>query len=160
MTGFKVVNLLAMLEEVGEDTVNSILSAFSCPLNPDVEYFLHRKAIEFARQGWAQTHLVFTSYKGKPALVGYFSLSNKYIRITLKFLHRQSKTLRKRIAKFAAYDRDLEAYILSAPLIAQLGKNYTNGYNSLISGDELLMEACSKVSRVQWDLGCAWDHLR
>ena len=63
MTGYRVVNLGAMIEELGEDAVKRILSDFSCPLNPDVEFFLSKKAIDFAKQRWAQTHLVFASYK-------------------------------------------------------------------------------------------------
>lgn len=70
MTGYRVVNLAVMIEEIGEDAVKGILSNFSCPMNPDVEFFLRAKAISFAKQGWAQTHLVFASYKGKTVLVG------------------------------------------------------------------------------------------
>ncbi len=153
MTGFKIVNLLTMLDEVGEDTAKSILSTFSCPLNRDVEYFLRSKAIDFAKQGWAQTHLVFASYQKEIVLVGYFSLANKYIHISSKFLQKMSKTLRKRISKFATFDRSSEGYNLSAPLIAQLGKNFTNSYDKLIRGDELLWQACKKISRIQLDLG-------
>lgn len=39
MTGYGLVNLKEMIEEVGEDRVKEILSAFSCPLNKDVEFF-------------------------------------------------------------------------------------------------------------------------
>lgn len=37
----------------------------------------------------------------------------------------------------------------STPLIAQLGKNFANGYNKLISGDELLALACKQVDEIQ-----------
>lgn len=50
MTGYVQVNLNNMLKELGENRVNNILSNFSCPLNRDVEYFLHHKAIEFAKK--------------------------------------------------------------------------------------------------------------
>ena len=159
MTGYRVVNLGAMIEELGEDTVKSVLSDFSCPLNPDVEYFLSKKAIDFAKQRWAQTHLVFASYKGEWVLVGYFALANKYIRISAKYLGKASGTLRRRITKFATFDRELKAYILAAPLIAQLGKNYRNGYDKLITGDELLSEACDKISKVQFDVGGKFAYL-
>ena len=61
MTGYKIVNLKMMIEELGEDRAKAILSQFSCPLNKDVEQFLRTKAISFAKQGWAQTHLVMAS---------------------------------------------------------------------------------------------------
>ena len=159
MTGYRVVNLGIMLETLGEESVKGILSDFSCPLNQDVEYFLQKKAIDFAKNGWAQTHLVFASYQKEWVLVGYFALSNKYIKISAKYLGKASGTLRKRIRKFASYDADLKAYILSAPLIAQLGKNYRNGYNELITGAELLNEACRKIGKIQLDLGGRFAYL-
>lgn len=159
MTGYRVVNLEIMIEELGEDTVRGILSDFSCPMNPDVEYFLAKKAIDFAKNGWSQTHLVFASYRQEWVLVGYFALSNKYIKISAKHLGKTSNSLRRRICKFASYDADLKAYILSAPLIAQLGKNFSNGYNELITGDELLDEACGKIGKIQIDLGGRFAYL-
>lgn len=159
MTGYRVVNLKIFIETMGEDTVRSILSNFSCPLNPDVEHFLKKKAIEFARQGWAQTHLVFASFKGQWVLVGYFALANKYMQISAKRLGKSSSSVRRRISKFATFDASLKCYILPAPLIAQLGKNYHNGYNELISGDELLCEACDKIRRLQIDVGGKFAYL-
>lgn len=153
MTGYKIVNLSIMLEELGEDSVREILSSFSCPLNKDVEYFLRTKAIPFAAQGWAQTHLVFASYQGHAVLVGYFALANKYISISSKSFQSRTSTLRKRLAKFANFNVGTRSYILAAPLIAQLGKNYADGYDKLITGNELLDMACEKISRVQYDLG-------
>ncbi len=38
-------------------------------------------------------------------------------------------------------------------MIAQIGKNFTNEYNKLISGDELLKIACDKVANVQSVVG-------
>ena len=159
MTGYRVVNLKILVEEIGEDTVNGILSDFSCPLNPDVEYFLQKKAIEFAKHGWAQTHLVFASYKNAWVLVGYFALANKYMQISAKRLGKSSSSVRRRISKFATFDSSLKGYILPAPLIAQLGKNYSNGYNELITGDELLGEACDKIHRMQIEVGGKFAYL-
>lgn len=159
MTGYRVVNLKILLEELGEDATKSILSNFSCPMNADIEFFLSKKAIEFSKHGWAQTHLVFASYKEEWVLVGYFALANKYIRISAKQLGKSTSSLRRRISRFASFDKELKAYILAAPLIAQLGKNYQNGYNSLITGDELLDEACKKISRLQFDVGGKFAYL-
>lgn len=153
MTGYKIVNLSHMLEELGEDKTNNILSSFYCPQNKDVEDFLRRKAVTFSKQGWSMTHLVFASYKGDPVLVGYFTLANKYISIASKLMHKQSNTLRKRLNNFARYNAATKSYILVAPLIAQLGKNFQNGYNKLISGNELLDFACEKIGRAQIEVG-------
>ena len=154
--GIKIVNLNLLIEECGEDLAKEYLSTFSCPLNKDVENFLRYKAIDFAKQGWAQTHLVMMSYKKEMAMVGYFTLASKFITVLSKNV---SATTRKRIAKFSTYDPILKAYLLSAPLIAQLGKNYTNGYNNLITGDQLLTLACNKVRFIQLDLGGRFVYL-
>ena len=50
MTGYKIVNLRMLVEELGEEPVKTLLSKFSCPLNPDVEGFLQTKAIEFSQK--------------------------------------------------------------------------------------------------------------
>ena len=156
MTGYKLVNLKMMLEEMGEEFTKDYLSRFSCPLNKDVEAFLRVKAITFADQGLAQTHLVLASYKKEPVLVGYFALANKTIFVSPKNL---SNTLKKRISKFSLYDNHARNYSMAAPLIAQLGKNYANGFNKLISGDELLEMACDLVASVQFNLGGRFTYL-
>ena len=156
MTGYNIINLAELLkleeekDKQAENAINAIkeaISAFSCPLNIDVENFLKHKAIVFAEQAIAATYLVFTSYKEEPVLVGYFTLASKILFIPSKKI--ESNTLRKRIAKFGRYDEDLKGYQIAIPLIAQLGKNFLNGYNELISGDELLMLACDKIRQIQ-----------
>lgn len=150
MSGYSIVNLSNMLEELEEEEVKKILSSFSCLLNKDVEEFLKNKAIEFSKQGLASTHLVLTSYKGKPVIIGYFSLANKYFTIKRKTL---SNSLARKIVKFGQYNEELRRYIIGAPLIGQIGKNYSNNYNKLIKGDELLKIACDKIKAVQLDMG-------
>lgn len=148
MTGYLQVSLQDMIKELGNEreTVKRIVSEFSCPLNKDVEFFLHSSAITFSEQGIANTHLVFASYKDEPVLVGYYTLCLKTIKVTRSSV---SSNLRRRLNKFAAANPDTgEMYIVS-PLIAQLGKNYTNGYNKLITGDELLSMALDRVREIQ-----------
>jgi hypothetical protein len=139
-----------MLEQLGEERVKNILSSFSSPLNEDVEYFLHHKAIEFDIQSISKTHLVFASFKKKPVLVGYFTLANKYFSVARK---NTTSQLRRRLNRFGKYNTELKAYTLSAPLIAQLGKNYTNGYNELITGGELLGMAVEIIKDIQLSIG-------
>ena len=147
---YTVVHLINLINEIGEAETVKALSDFRCPLASDVESFLHNKAIDFARKGWAQTHLVFLSVHGETVLVGYFTLASKIITVPAKNV---SKSVKKRISNFSTYDSTIDAYYLSAPLIAQLGKNYYNGYNKLIAGKDLLAIACDKVSNIQLDVG-------
>lgn len=151
MTGYLEVNLKEMVEQIGESETKSILSNFLCPLNRDVESFLKDKAILFSKQGISSTYLVMASYKQEYVLAGYYTLANKFITVYKENL--KSKTWQKRISKFSQYDKDLKRYTLSAPLIGQLGKNYYNSYDKLISGDELLYFALQKVKQMQMIVG-------
>lgn len=142
MDGYVKVSLSKLISQIGEDNVKNILSDFSCPINSDIETFFRKKAIEFEKQSISATHLIFTSYKSQNVLVGYYTLATKAFNVTKSAI---SKSMSKRINKFATYDTDLKSYILPAPLIAQIGKNFTNNYNSLITGAELLSIAIDDV---------------
>lgn len=147
MTGYNLSSLSELLESVGEERVQSILAEYSCPLNHDVEDFLRQKALVFDRQGLSKTFLVHASYQGSLVLVGYFAVANKILFI--RSSSSLSSTLRRRINKFAARLDGVRGYEICAPLIAQLGKNFSCGYDKLITGDELLSLACDHVRRVQ-----------
>jgi len=150
MTGYWQANLRDLVQTLGEEDVKAQLQEFSCPLNSDVEYFIREKAIEFSKQGIASTHIVYASYRDRPVMVGYYALANKTVIIKAATL--SSKSWRSRINKFAEYHKEIKSYICAMPLIGQLGKNYTNGYNLLISGDALLEIACNKVRSAQYEL--------
>ena len=146
MLGYLTINLLDILAAEGEKITLENLRRFACPYNGDVEDFLHNKAIVFSDQGISSVWLVFASFRDEWVLVGYFAIANKNFHVKTG---RLSKTLSKRISKFATRDSDLKSYIIAAPLIGQLGKNYRDGLNQLITGDELLQIACNKVMEGQ-----------
>ncbi len=83
-------------------------------------------------------------------IVGYFSLTNKTTKIKKDVLKGKTK---KRMSRFAQFDDGGKYFYVSLPLIGQIGKNYFNNYNKLISGDELLQIACSKIKIVQDIIG-------
>lgn len=143
------LNLLEMLDTYGEEKLQAILSRFMCPQNTDVENFIQTKAIGFARQRIAMTYLVFSD-REHPELVGYFTLANKFVSITGTVL---SKTLKKRILKFSQYDGELDRFLVSMPLIAQLGRNFSSSLSASITGRELLEMACGKVQEAQFIIG-------
>lgn len=153
MSGYIGINLRDILrdEQLGENAAKGILSSFSCPLNPDVEHFLKHTAIEFTKQSIASTYLIMASYKDEYVLVGYFTLANKIFCIGKDGL--SSRKWKSRLSKFGQFDKTIERYTISAPLIGQLGKNYTNSYNKLITGDELLKLALDKVKAMQEIVG-------
>lgn len=146
MRGFQLFNLLDILATQGREKTTTDLLNFDCNLNIDVEDFLRNKAVTFAEQRISSVWLIFASFKDTWRLVGYFALANKILRISPSAM---SQTMRKRIAKFAIFDSNLKRYVLPAPLIGQLGKNFRDEYNKLITGDELLQIACDKIAEGQ-----------
>ena len=153
MLGFIKINLRDMSEKMDPERIKAILSDFYCPYNKDVDEFIQLKALEFSKQRLASVYLVFASYRKRPVLVGYFALAAKYFHIDAGQHGKIGSNLRKRINKFVNYDASIQKYIVPAPLIGQLGKNYKNSYNELISGDELLQIACETVKEGQRILG-------
>ena len=147
----KQINILDMLEMYGEDSCRKILSTFICPLNMDVTDFIHNKAIEFAKQRIAITFLVFKETEIGNVLAGYYTLANKFVAVSASML---SNTLKKRISKFSQYDAILDRYLISMPLIAQLGRNYSDTAKEYpISGNDLLNLACQNIKKVQHIIG-------
>lgn len=150
MQGYLRINLKDILKIKDTEQVKDFLSNFSCPRNADVEDFIQNKAINFSLQGLAAVWIVFTSYREEYVPVWYFALSNKYFHIDTDKL---SSKYRRQIRKFGNFDSEINKYIVNAPLIGQLGKNYTNDYGKLITGNELLDMACNTVKEAQWLIG-------
>lgn len=157
-THFVQFNLSDLLEQLGEDKVKTILSSFSCPRNLDVENFLKFKAIEFSKRGFSKTHLVYwtTENKSEKELIGYYTIASKVITIHKSVV---SNTQARKLKEHGIFDTKTSKYTIAAPLIAQLGKNFSRGNNTLISGDELLFMAIEKVRKVQNEVGGRFVYL-
>ena len=65
----------------------------------------------------------------------------------------------RKLREHGIFDEKTNKYTVSAPLIGQLGKNYANGNDTLISGDELLSLAIEKVRQVQREIGGRFVYL-
>lgn len=83
-------------------------------------------------------------------IIGYFTLTYKLLHASRNKL---SKNWQKRMARFGTYDTNLKKYAVPAPLIGQLSKNYTDGLDKMITGDELLKMAFDKIFDVQMIVG-------
>lgn len=144
-----VANLKDLLLELGEERVMEILAEFDCAYNEDVNYFLHEKAIEFTKRGFSTTYLVFLSFRGEPALVGYFAIAMKSI--DFYKLSGFNSRYKNKITTYATYDQRLKKHTLPVYLIGQLGKNYNavDEVLSLFSGEQLLRLACDRVKFIQ-----------
>ena len=135
-------------EELGEDDLLQILSEFSCEKNPDVEKFVKEQLIEFAKKQQSVTYLVFSTEDAE--LIGYFAITIKPITVNAEPF---SNTVKKKIARVSELNELNHTYNLAAYLIAQLGKNFYNGANNRITGEELLGLAIKQVQQLQYLAG-------
>ena len=111
-------------EELGEDDLRQVLSAFSCEKNPDVERFAKEQSIEFAKKQQSVTYLVFSTEDAE--LVGYFAITIMPITVNAESF---SNTIKNKLARVSELNEQNHTYNMAAYLIAQLGKNYNNGAN-------------------------------
>lgn len=65
-------------------------------------------------------------------------------------MKKSSVEFRKRLLRVSELDKKSDTYTMSAYLIAQLGKNFTNGAEKRISGEELLVLAWNKIKEMQY----------
>ena len=97
-----------------------------------------------------------TEDKKERAFVGYYTIASKFITIDRSVV--SNKEARK-LRELGVFDEKKNDYTVAAPLIAQLGKNYTSGNDSLISGDDLLHLAMDRVKKVQNEVGGRFAYL-
>lgn len=59
MSAFNTANILDLIDLVGEEEVEKILSDFSCEKNMEIEFFVKKSAIDFSKKKMSVTYLVF-----------------------------------------------------------------------------------------------------
>lgn len=115
-------------EEAGEPALVELLSGFSFPKNPDVERFLKKSAIEFTKKNQSVTYLVVSAEDVR--LLGYFTLALKPLTVRGETV---SKTTKKKLLRISELDEKSDTYTMSAYLVAQLGKNFSENEEKLLS---------------------------
>ncbi|MBR4060172.1 MAG: GNAT family acetyltransferase [Lachnospiraceae bacterium] len=147
---FLILNIREYLRQgqSGEDLLQQVFSTFSCDKNLDVERFLLEQSINFTKKNQSVTYVVLTPEEGQ--IIGYFTITIKPITVNGDSF---SNTVKKKIARVSEQDEESGNYSLSAYLIAQLGKNYKDGANEKISGDQLLGLAIEKIKELQYMAG-------
>lgn len=128
-----VTNILDELALSGEAKLREDLSSFSCKKNLEIEEFIREKAIDFAKQKLSITYLIVDTDNG--LILGYFTLTHKSVILNSD---RLSRTFQKKLARYSRLDRDTGNYVVSAFLLAQLGKNYAVEVNEHISGKQMM----------------------
>ena len=146
---FSVINIRRYLNsdnpKLGESRLLQVLSGCSCPKNPDVERFLKKSSIEFTKKNQSVTYLVFDV--SSMELVGYFTIALKPLTVRGETV---SNTVKKKLMRVSELDEQSQTYTMSAYLIAQLGKNFKNGAEKKITGEELLELAWDIVEKMQY----------
>lgn len=147
---FFILNIREYLRqgEGGEDLLKQVLSTFSCKKNVDVEKFLLNQAVDFTKKNQSVTYIVLTAKSG--LMVGYFTITVKPISVNGAGF---SNTVKRKIARVSEQDPVNGTYSLAAYLIAQLGKNFSNGANEMITGEQLLGLAMEKIKELQYMAG-------
>ena len=153
MKRWPIVQIGDLASSYGMVKTLSTISEFSCPLNAEIENFLKDDAIDFTARMSSMTHLVIDP--ADSSCVGYFTLAHKPFFISADKL---SKSQCKRIERFAkarkSEDGRTAQYVVSAFLIAQLGKNFGRSEDvDQISGAELLLSAFERITIAQHEIG-------
>jgi hypothetical protein len=135
----EVISLSSLIDADASEgrEVQSYLSSFACEINPDVETYLHEKAIESEKRGHTRTVLVIDETQNND-IIGYFTLMIKSFDFTdVSGTTRAKLTGNKRATSFVTI------------LIAQLGRS--DSYKGKISGNDILelaLEQCSLVNKL------------
>ena len=132
-------------EEAGEPALVELLSGFSSPKNKDVERFLKKSAIEFTKKNQSVTYLVVSAED--VSLLGYFTLALKPLTVRGETV---SNTMKRKLLRISELDEKSDTYTMSAYLIAQLGKNFSESGGTEITGAELLKLAWDKIKEIQY----------
>jgi hypothetical protein len=153
LNDISVVNIREYLsaidnKDLGENDLKQILSEFSCDKNLDVERFLKQQAVEFTKKNQSVTYLVFENENA--AFVGYFTITIKPISINANNF---SNTMKRKIARVSELNEMDGTYTLSAYLIAQLGKNFSDQTSEKITGKQLLQAAIDTIKELQYMAG-------
>lgn len=147
MSNFETVNILDMVDAIGEEELQLILSDFSCPKNQEIEHFVRKNAIEFAKRKMSITYLVIDE---ESRIEGIFTLTHKAVQLLDAGL---TGTVRKKIQRHARLDEATDSYILSAFLVAQFGKNYQYGESNALKGNELMDITIVTLKEIQRQIG-------
>lgn len=143
---YEIINILDLIESVGEEAVIANLSLFSCK-NKEVEYFIKNNAVIFAKKKSSITYLI---YDNNGRLAAIFTLAHKALEIDSTTL---TKTLIRKIERFSHLDESSNNYTVSAFLIAQFGKNDNYPKQENISGNKLMDYTFEILSGIQHDIG-------
>ncbi len=89
---------------------------------------MKKSSIEFTKKNQSVTYLVFSVIGGR--LLGYFSLALKPLTVKGETV---SNTVKRKLLLVSEFDKRSNTYTMSAYLIAQIGKNFSENEGKLLS---------------------------
>ena len=147
MSDFVVVNILDLMDAIGEEELQRVLSDFSCSKNDEIENFVRKNAIEFAKRKMSITYLVIDE---KSRVAAMFALTHKAVQIVCEGL---PPSVKKKIKRYAQLDEETGTFTLSSFLIGQFGKNYQYQDILKLEGKQLMEAAFGVLRHVQREIG-------
>lgn len=129
-----LVSLRNLMNNLSEEKLNKILEKFKSIKENDTENFLHNKSSHFEKSTIPSTYLIFGENK---EILGYFTIANRSLVISKENFGILSKTQQKKLGNSAAILKNGDL-MTSSFLLGQLGKNYSDDIENLITGRELL----------------------
>ncbi len=134
-----------------EESLNTILSSFSCSKDNDIQDFLWNKAVNFEKISKSRTYLICDENElkeGNLIILGYFTLALKVLYIPKKFSNRKRKNLDGYSYKFNGKQvSEIPCY-----LIGQLAKN-SSVDNNYLTGNDIIEEAYRIIANVSREIG-------
>ena len=143
-----------LLNDYPEEEIKALMLTFRCSLEPDVELFLHSKAINFENRHLSRTYLWIDS--SQPQVIAYFSLSLKSLELNLKDVSLSRTKLRELFYGFSPTIEEIDQGIskfLPVYLIGQLGRHEKINSDNF-PGDYILDTAKAKIKKCFENLGC------
>ena len=133
------INLKNFVNTYEETDVNKMLKNFKSisisNKKNDIEIFLQEKAIKFEKSCISSTYLVYDD--NIEEMLGYFTIANRSLILSKEELNVLSKTQQKKLSNSGSILRNGDL-MTSSFLLGQLGKNYSDDIENLITGRELL----------------------
>ena len=129
-----LVSLRNLMNNLSKEKLNKILEKFKSIKENDIENFLHNKSSHFEKSTISSTYLIFGENK---EILGYFTIANRSLVISKENFGILSKTQQKKLGNSAAILKNGDL-MTSSFLLGQLGKNYSDDIENLITGRELL----------------------
>lgn len=147
MSDYAVTNILDLMDAIGEEELQNLLSSFSCPKNIEIETFVRKNAIEFAKRKMSITYFVIDD---NSRIVAMFALTHKAVQVMSNEL---SSSVRKKLQRYAQMDAETGELTLSAFLIGQFGKNFQYTDMPSMVGNQLMTAAFEILQHVQREIG-------